>query len=110
MLISPPYTVEDEQALRDLARAEERYIEVLLMDDQARRAAFLGAMEARGDAMLARISHHQPAGEQVAALVAEIDRIGDHEIAHQRLAEIARRAAREQAAGAAGMPDSQSSD
>ncbi len=97
LLTKPPYTDADEKALRDAALAEGRSVEVLLLDEAGLRAAFLRAMDQRGDAILASLRRDLSNAERVSAILEQLDRIGDHEIAHQRLADAARRAAREAA-------------
>ena len=55
LLTDPPYTAEDEQALRALARQRNCFVEIQRMDRCELRSAFLAGLEQRGDALLARI-------------------------------------------------------
>lgn len=95
LLTDPPYAAADGDALREAARRRELFVEVLVMDDAALTAAFCAAMENAGDALLASLDAHADPVKQVDAILAQLDRVGDHEIAHQRLADAARRAARQ---------------
>lgn len=95
LLVSPPYTVGDEQAIRHGAQEQGLMIEVLAVDQPALRQVFEQQMERVGDAALAEIDAALSPVEQIDALEAVLDRVGDHEIAHQRLAAAARRADRE---------------
>ncbi|MHB1155960.1 MAG: hypothetical protein ACYC26_03870 [Phycisphaerales bacterium] len=92
MLLAPPFDANDVAAVRELAVQRGLFIETLLMDQPRLKAAFSRAMEEQGDAALAQIGRHDDPAKQVDALLAVIDRIGDHEIAHQRLADAARAA------------------
>ncbi len=94
MLLSPPYSQQDVQSLRQLARVKGLFIEVLAMDAEALRACFEREMEREGDAALVRIKN-LPVEQEIDALEKVVQSIGDHEIAHQRLAAAARRAARQ---------------
>jgi len=95
LLTDPPYRDEDEHAVRALARERELFVEVLLMDGDALRQAFEQRMEQIGDEAIAALDRDAPVTRRIDALGAVLDRVGDHEIAHQRLAEAARQAARE---------------
>ncbi len=95
MLVDPPYTAADEKAVRDLARARGLMIEVLHFDGVALRQAFEQRMENIGDAALADLPDDLPLEQRVEALAALLDRVGDHEFAHQRLAEAARKLAKQ---------------
>lgn len=94
LLINPPFTDADATALRAAARAGKHYLEVLLLSPDQQLAAFLRALEDRGDALLARLPKSADPTAQVDYLLDQLDEIGDHEIAHQRLADAAHRAAR----------------
>ncbi|MBI1368139.1 MAG: hypothetical protein GC162_05740 [Planctomycetes bacterium] len=94
MLTDPPYRADDAQAIRRLARQRGLMVEVLVLDGPRLRQAFEQQMEREGDAALAAIDPHQPLVNQIDALAAALDEIGDHEIAHQRLAQLARQADR----------------
>lgn len=94
LLVSPPYTLEDERAVRRLALERGLLVEAMLFDQESLRQSFEQQMERIGDAALAAIPRDRPPTEQVDMLAAVLDRVGDHEIAHQRLAEAARRAVR----------------
>jgi len=94
LLTDPPYAEDDARAVRELARQRELMVEVLLLDQGGLVAAFEKAAEDRGDAAIAR---HARAGDPVQTidgLLAELETIGDHEKAHQRVADAARQAAR----------------
>lgn len=95
LLTDPPYAEADADALRALARRRHQAVEVLRVDQAGLKAMFLRGLEDRGDALLAKVPRHQSAIEKVDRLLAELDRVGDHEIAHQRLAEAARQTERE---------------
>jgi hypothetical protein len=95
LLIAPPFTDEDATALRAAALAGKHHVEVLLLTPAQQRAAFLQAMEDRGDALLAALPPSDDPEAEVAHLLEHLDEIGDHEIAHQRLAAAAQRAARQ---------------
>lgn len=90
MLLAPPFDANDVAAVRELAAQRGLFVEALLMDQPRLKAAFLRAMEEQGDAALSQIPRHDDPAQQVDALLTLIDRIGDHEIAHQRLADAAR--------------------
>jgi hypothetical protein len=94
MLLSPPYTRDDELAIRELARKGGQMVEVLAIDQDGLRQCFEQQMEREGDAAVASIPSGLPPEKQVDELAAVLDRVGDHEIAHQRLASAARQAAR----------------
>lgn len=93
LLTDPPYTADDAAAVRAAARDNEQMVEVLLLDSAGLLAAFLKAMEDRGDALLASAQSDDPV-TQLDAIAAKLDELGDHEIAHQQLADAARMAAR----------------
>ena len=95
MLIDPPYTAEDEQAVRDEASRQGLFIEVLRMDRERLRQCFEDQAEREGNGALAALNPKASTVEKLDALAAQLDRLGDHEIAHQRLAALARQAARE---------------
>ena len=95
LLIDPPCSADDERALRDLARQRECFVEALCVDQRTLRGLFLAAIEERGDAALAAMPVSLDASAQVEAMANILDRVGDHEIAHQRLAAAARRAAQQ---------------
>lgn len=98
LLIDPPFTAGDEQALRAAALEREQMVEVLRLTQAQLRSTFEREIEMLGDAALARVSPDLPAAEQVDALADVLSRVGDHEIAHQRLEAAARRASHERAA------------
>ncbi len=93
LLTDPPYTAEDAAAIRAAARDNEQMVEVLLLDSAGLLAAFLKAMEDHGDALLASVTTDDPIAK-LDAIAAQLDELGDHEIAHQQLAAAARAAAR----------------
>jgi hypothetical protein len=93
MLIGPPYDADDVTALRRQAADRGRFIEALLVDQPTLVGLFLTAMDQRGDAILAALPGNADSREVVRLLYDQLDQIGDHEIAHQRLADAARRAA-----------------
>ncbi len=93
LLTDPPYTQADGDALREAARQRELFVEVLVMDSAALTGAFCWAMEQVGDAAIASLPPEGSPVEQVDALLGQLDRIGDHELAHQRLAQAAQEAA-----------------
>lgn len=95
MLLSPPYSPDDEAAVRVLARRRGLMVEAMVFDGAALRQCFEQQMEREGDAAVAGVGTGGPAQEQVDVLAAVLERVGDHEIAHQRLAAAARRAARD---------------
>lgn len=90
MLTSPPYTPVDEQALRQLARQRGLMVEVLLMDGEALRACFERQMEHIGEAALAAMKKNLSPVAELEELEKVLDQVGDHEVAHQRLAAAAR--------------------
>ena len=94
LLLSPPYERGDEQAIRSVARQRGLMVEVLLLDAQGLRQCFEQQMEREGDAAIAAVPRDLPADQEVNALAEVLERVGDHEIAHQRLAAAAHRAAR----------------
>lgn len=94
LLLDPPYTDADEQQLRELARERAQFIEVLRLNQDGLKAAYLAALEDRGDAALADLRVQDAHADQIATLYRRLDQIGDHEIAHQRLASLARELAR----------------
>lgn len=94
MLIAPPFEQHDADAVRELIAQRGLFAEVLLMTKTALKAAFLRTMEQQGDAALAKIDAKADPIQQVDALLAVIDAIGDHEITHQRLADAAQLAAK----------------
>lgn len=94
LLLCPPYAREDEQAVRDLARERRLFIEALALDGQSLRQCFEQQMEREGDAAINRIPKGLPPEQRVDALATVLERVGDHELAHQRLADAARLASR----------------
>jgi len=94
LLISPPYEQQDADALRKIARERGAMVEVLCLDGEELTAAYCDAMERAGDAIVAQATAGHDGAQLVDALLAQLDRIGDHEIAHQRLADAARTAHR----------------
>lgn len=94
MLLCPPYGPGDEQAIRAAAVERGCFVEAMAVDQTALAAMFQHQMEARGDAALLAVDPNLPPPQLVDALQAVVEQVGDHEIAHQRLAEAARRAAR----------------
>jgi hypothetical protein len=90
LLIDPPYSAADEQALRDLARERRLMVQALRLDAATLRRTFEQQLEALGDTALASVPRDLTAIERLDALTALLDRVGDHEIIHQRLAQIAR--------------------
>ena len=94
LLTCPPYSQQDAQAIRDAARENEQMVEVLLLDSEALTAAFLKAMEDAGDAIITQSSGDTPL-DKLDALASHLDALGDHEIAHQTLAQLARQASRQ---------------
>jgi len=93
LLTDPPYSEDDAQAVRALARERGAFVEVVRLDSAGLTAMVCRAMEDVGDAALASIPAQAGPVERIDRIMAELDRIGDHEIAHQRLAEAARAAA-----------------
>lgn len=98
LLVGPPFDEADEQALRQTALDRELLVEVLRLDQARLQSTFEHEMEVLGDAELAKVSSKQPLLDQLDALADVLHRVGDHEIAHQRLAEVARQLSHEQAA------------
>lgn len=94
MLIGPPYAADDEKAVRNLARERGLLLEVVVMDGSALRACFEQQMEREGDAAVAAVALGLPVEQEVRAMEQVLERVGDHEIAHQRLAAAAGRAAK----------------
>lgn len=97
MLAHPPYDPTDVASLRRQAAEKGRYAEAMLVDQAMLRGLFLTAMEERGDAILAHLPDDADSRQIARMLFEQLDQVGDHEIAHQRLADAARRAAREHA-------------
>lgn len=95
LLIDPPYNEQDEQAVRDEVRRRGLFIEVLRMDHERLRQCFEDQAEREGNAALASLDPKSSTVDKFDALARQLDRLGDHEIAHQRLAALARQAARE---------------
>ena len=100
LMVSPPYSREDERRVRELALERERFIEPLVLDGEGLRKAFEGAMESEGDSAVADLGQGGEAGERVDRLAAILERVGDHEIAHQRLQVAAAEAAKQRGAEA----------
>lgn len=94
LLLDPPYTADDAAAVRAAARDNEQMVEVLLLDQKALTAAFLKALEDRGDGLLASIPSGAAPIEKLDAIAARLHELGDHEIAHQQLAQAARQSTR----------------
>jgi hypothetical protein len=94
MLLNPPYSLDDERSLRRAAIQRGLYVEPLVVDQGGLRMAFEQQMEREGDAALASIPAQLSPVQRVDALAAVLERVGDHEFAHQRLAEAARAAAK----------------
>lgn len=100
LLTSPPYAAEDEQTIRQLAFERELNIEVLLMGPDDLRQAFEQHAERVGDSAVAAVDVKDSADDvekRIDALWQTVTRVGDHELAHQRLAAAARQAARTEA-------------
>jgi len=95
LLAQPPYEPGDEQAVRDLARKQSLFVEVLLLGPEQLRACFEDQMEQVGDAAVSAIADDAPLLQRLDALADAVQRVGDHEIAHQRLAAVARALIRE---------------
>lgn len=93
LLADPSYQPADADALNRRARERGCMIEAMCPDQQELTAVFCDAMQRRGDAAVAAATAKRTGPALVDALLAELDRIGDHEIAHQRLAAAARQAA-----------------
>ena len=98
LLIDPPFTADDEHRLRETALQRELMVEVLRLDQQRLRSTFEHEMELLGDTQLTTVPRTGSVLQRLDALATVLDRVGDHEIAHQRLAEAARQASHEQAA------------
>lgn len=94
LLTAPPYSPDDAVRLRELARQREAMIEVLLLDQAGLIAAYEKAAEDQGDAAIARYAKCDDPVDVIDGLLDELDTIGDHEKAHQRVADAARQAAR----------------
>ncbi len=94
LLTNPPYTPEDEAALRMAVFERSLTLEPLVLHQADLRQMFEDLLERRGDHVLAGIAREADAAKTVAHLARHLDQFGDHEIAHQRLAEAARTAAR----------------
>ena len=92
LLLCPPYLPQDEAAVRELARQRRKMVEILALDAAGLRQCFEQQMEREGDAAVAAVPRGLPPEQQVDALAAVLERVGDHEIAHQRLAAAARMA------------------
>lgn len=93
MLISPPYRPCDERALRVKAAAEGKYLEALLVDAEDLTGLFLRALEQRGDAAMAASAKLPDPAQRLNQLLDQLDEIGDHEIAHQTIADWAQQLA-----------------
>jgi hypothetical protein len=93
LMIDPPYTIEDVRAIRRLASEQKRHVEAILAGAESLRSCFEHEMERQGDAALASVDASGSALEQLEALEKVVGQSPDHEIAHQRLAEAARRLA-----------------
>mgnify|MGYP006271805717 CR=1 FL=1 len=108
LLTDPPYTAADARAVRESAREGGKAIEAVCLDGEGLTAMFCRAMEDAGDRLLAEAADEPDPVKRVDWLLARLDQVSDHEIAHQRLAEAARRAAGA-ASAAARQPSDQSS-
>ncbi len=98
MLTAPTYGPSDAQALTWASRQRDLYVEVLLLDEGSKRQAFEWLMEQNGDRILATCNQ-KPAQAQLESLLQQLQSIGDHEIAHQRVADLARQWARRRTQG-----------
>jgi hypothetical protein len=96
LLVSPPYSKSDLEHIRALADKQDKYIEAVLLTADAALRCFEYMMECGGDGALSKIDTTQPLVQQLDALAHVVDEVGDHEIAHQRLAEVARKLAAQQ--------------
>lgn len=89
LLTSPPYSPDDAKALRELARQREAMVEVLLLDQPGLVAMFEKAAEDQGDAAIARYAKCDDPVQVIDGLLAALETLGDHEKAHQRIADAA---------------------
>jgi hypothetical protein len=94
LLTSPPYSQADAKMLRDMARQREAMVEVLLLDQPGLVAAFEKAAEDQGDAAIARYARCDDPLQVIDGLLGDLETIGDHEKAHQRVTDAANRASR----------------
>lgn len=93
MMVAPPYQPDDARAVREEATRLGLYVEPLVVAGPSLRAMFEQEMEREGDAALAKIPANLPPERMVDELAHVLAHVGDHEIAHQRLAAAARAAA-----------------
>ncbi|MDX1564629.1 MAG: hypothetical protein R3236_04440 [Phycisphaeraceae bacterium] len=93
LLTAPPYTPQDARDLAAEARDRGLNVEVVLLDAPAQAAAFEWLLQQRGDRILAECVDPDPR-RHLEAICRNLEAIGDHEIAHQQLADLARRLSR----------------
>lgn len=92
-LVGDIYGEDEVTKVRKAAFDRGLKVEAMLLNQQDLRAAFEHLMEQRGDAELGRIgrvSTDMTGEERLNALEQCVEAVGDHELAHQRLAEAAR--------------------
>ena len=94
LLLSPIYSSDDAAALEELVAQQGRHIEVMLLSEQELLGLFLEQLERRGNDAIAAATKEDDDIARLDALSGVIEEVGDHEIAHQRTAEVARRIAR----------------
>ena len=90
ILQSDTYTEEDLHAVRELACEKGLLVEVLLVTGKDLLAMFLQQMESQGDEALAQVDSKLTGDALIDALQGVIEKVGDHEIAHQRLKDAAK--------------------
>jgi len=90
ILTDPPYSDDDAVALRRAARQRGAAVEVLHADPTRLASMAEKALEDLGDAALAGEDAHRSPATRIDALLNALQRVGDHELLHQRIAELAR--------------------
>lgn len=94
LLTGESFSEADEKEIRNIALEQGLDVEVMRLGHDALRALFLREFEARGDQRLHEITSGKLSGQaKIDALIALLDGIGDHEIAHQTLSQEARQVA-----------------
>lgn len=97
MLTTPPYSEQDTTELQKLAFEDGYMVEILLVDPEQLKAMFLNQLELNGDTALVNLPEELAGEDLIKALQDVVKKVGDHEIAHQRLAQAAHQLAAKRA-------------
>lgn len=89
MLFDPPYSAQDFTELRKLAYQQGNMVETLLVNHEQLKAMYLNQLELIGDSELVNLPQDLTGESLIKALQDVVEKVGDHEIAHQRLARAA---------------------